>query len=95
MKNSFELMKELFNNVDRATGATVISAAAGTQFAQERGNLKNGVFTYCILNQLKEKETILVSELKKLVSDQVKEITNGLQQPTSRNETIENDWKVW
>ena len=95
MKNSFELMKELFNNVDRATGATVISAAAGTEFAQERGNLKNGVFTYCILNQLREKETISVSELKQLVSEQVKEITNGLQQPTSRNETIENDWRVW
>lgn len=95
MKNSFELMKELFHNIDRATGATIISAAAGTQFAQERGTLKNGVFTYCILNQLKEKETITISELKKLVSQQVKEITNGLQQPTSRNETIENDWKVW
>jgi hypothetical protein len=95
MKNSFELMKELFNNVDRATGATVISAAAGTQFAQERGELKNGVFTYCILNQLREKETISVSELKTLVGKQVQEITNGLQQPTSRNETIENNWKVW
>ena len=95
MKNSFELMKELFHNIDRATGATIISAAAGTQFAQERGALKNGVFTYCILNQLKEKETITVSELKQLVSKQVKEITNGLQQPTSRNQTIENDWKVW
>ncbi|WP_370391103.1 caspase family protein [uncultured Winogradskyella sp.] len=95
MKNSFELMKELFNNVDRATGTTVISAAAGTQFAQERGELKNGVFTYCILNQLREKETISVSELKTLVGKQVQEITNGLQQPTSRNETIENNWKVW
>ena len=95
MRNSFELMKELFNNVDRATGATIISAAAGTQFAQERGDLKNGVFTYCILNQLKDKDTISVSELKLLVSKQVQEITNGLQQPTSRNETIENDWRVW
>ncbi|SCX99462.1 WD40 repeat [Nonlabens sp. Hel1_33_55] len=95
MKNSFELMKELFNNVDRATGATVISAAAGTQFAQERGELKNGVFTYCILNQLKRKESISVSELKRLVSKQVVALTNGLQQPTSRNQTIENDWKVW
>lgn len=95
MKNSFELMKELFNNIDRATGATVISAAAGTQFAQERGDLKNGVFTYCILDQLKSKETITVSELKQIVSKQVQELTNGLQQPTSRNETIENNWNVW
>ncbi|KXX67084.1 hypothetical protein AVL50_29385 [Flammeovirga sp. SJP92] len=95
LKNSFELMKELFNNIDRSTGTTVISAAAGTQFAQERGDLRNGVFTYCILNQMMNKETITVSELKKAVSQQVQEITNGLQQPTSRNETIENNWKVW
>lgn len=95
MKNSFELMKELFNNIDRATGATVVSAAAGTQFAQERATLKNGVFTYCILKQLEEKESITVNELKDAVSTKVQEITNGLQQPTSRNETIAIDWKIW
>ncbi|OHX64179.1 caspase family protein [Flammeovirga pacifica] len=95
LKNSFELMKEFFNNVDRATGTTVISAAAGTQFAQERGELKNGVFTYCILKQLQLKETMTISELKKEVSKHVQEMTNGQQQPTSRNETMENDWKIW
>lgn len=95
LKNSFELMKELFNSIDRSTGTTVISAAAGTQFAQERGDLKNGVFTYCILHQMMEKESITVSELREAVSQQVKDITNGLQQPTSRNETLENNWKVW
>jgi hypothetical protein len=42
MKNSFELMQSLFVNVGRSTGATIISAAAGTQFALERGDLKNG-----------------------------------------------------
>ncbi len=44
-KNSFELMQEVFVNVGRNTGATIISAAAGTQFALERGDLKNGVFS--------------------------------------------------
>ena len=48
MKNSFELMQDLFLNVGKSTGATIISAAAGTQFALERGDLKNGVFTYCL-----------------------------------------------
>lgn len=95
LKNSFELMKELFVNVDRATGATVISAAGGTQFAQERANLENGVFTYSILEQLRDKKNITVSELKKNIGERVIELTNGLQQPTSRNETIEHDWTVW
>jgi WD40 repeat protein len=95
MKNSFELMKELFNNIDRATGATVISAASGTQFALERGDLENGVFTYCILKELQQNGSMSVSQLKELVFQQVPELTGGLQQPTSRNETIENDWMVW
>ena len=46
LKNSFELMQSLFVNVGKSTGATIISAAAGTQFALERNDLKNEVFTY-------------------------------------------------
>jgi WD40 repeat protein len=95
MKNSFELMQELFTNVNRGTGATIISAAAGTQFAYERGDLANGVFTYSILELMNQRDRISVSELKTLVGKRVEELTNGLQKPTSRNETVENDWWVW
>jgi WD40 repeat protein len=95
MKNSFELMQELFANVNRGTGATVISAAGGSQFAYEKGNLQNGVFTYSILELMNQKDEIMVSELKPKVGQRVVELTNGLQKPTSRNETIEFDWKVW
>lgn len=49
MKSSVELMQELFVNLGKSTGATGISAAAGTQFALEKNNLENGVFTYCLL----------------------------------------------
>ena len=95
LKNSFELMKELFSNVSQSTGATVISAAGGTQFAQEGGNLKNGVFTYAVLSEMKNSETIKISELKSKITQKVVDLTNGLQQPTSRNETIHFDWNVW
>jgi hypothetical protein len=40
MANSFELMQSLFVNVGKGTGATIISAAGGMQYAQERGDLK-------------------------------------------------------
>jgi hypothetical protein len=95
MKNSFELMQSLFVNVGRSTGATIISAAAGTQFALERGDLKNGVFTYSILEAMDKNPTMKISELKKTVGERVEQLTNGLQKPTSRNETIAVDWSLW
>ncbi|MGQ0738331.1 MAG: caspase family protein [Bacteroidota bacterium] len=95
MKNSFELMQSLFVNVGKSTGATIISAAAGTQFALERGDLKNGVFTYSILEAMDKNLTMKISELKKTVGERVEQLTNGLQKPTSRNETIAVDWNLW
>jgi len=95
MTNSFELMQTLFSNVSRGTGATIISAAGAMQYAQERGDLKNGVFTYSILEAFKTNKTLTVSQLKKTVGERVTSLTNGLQKPTSRNETINVDWGVW
>ena len=94
-KNSFELMQQVFVNVGRSTGATIISAAAGTQFALERGDLKNGVFSYCILELMMKKATATISELKNYVDQRVTELTNGMQVPTSRNENKVMDWPVW
>jgi hypothetical protein len=95
LKNSFELMQSLFVNVGKSTGATIISAAAGNQFALERGDLKNGVFTYSILEAMNKYPTIKISELKKIVGERVEQLTNGMQKPTSRNETIAVDWSLW
>ncbi|RYF89483.1 MAG: hypothetical protein EOO03_05955 [Chitinophagaceae bacterium] len=95
MKNSFELMQELFVQVGKSTGASIISAAAGTQFALERNDLKNGVFTYSILNAMQNEDHMKLSVLKKLVADKVVALTKGLQKPTSRNETPVVDWDVW
>ena len=95
LKNSFELMQSLFANVGKNTGTIIISAAAGNQFALERDNLKNGVFTYTILETLDKYPTIKIHELKKIIGTRVEQLTNGLQKPTFRNETIAVDWVVW
>ena len=96
LKNSFELMQSLFVNVGKSTGATIISAAAGTEFALEGiDNLPNGVFTYCMLEAMNKYPSMKISELKKFVGERVVEITKGLQKPTSRNETIAVDWEIW
>ncbi|CAN5426184.1 hypothetical protein BH09BAC5_BH09BAC5_02380 [soil metagenome] len=94
-KNSFELMNDLFINVSKGTGATVIAASAGTQFALETNELQNGVFTYCFLQMLKTKENCSVQELKTNISSEVERRTNGAQKPTSRSETSNFDWDVW
>jgi len=94
LKNSFELMQSLFVNVGKSTGATIISAAAGNQFALERGDLKNGVFTYSLLEAMNKYPSIKISELKKIVGERVEQLTGGLQKPTSRNETIAVDWSL-
>jgi uncharacterized caspase-like protein len=95
LRNSFELMQSLFVNVGKSTGATIISAAAGNQFALERGDLKNGVFTYSLLEAMKKYPSIMISELKKIVGERVEQLTNGMQKPTSRNENISVDWGLW
>jgi WD40 repeat protein len=102
LQNSFELMQELFTNLNRGSGAQVISAAAGDSFALESNEWNNGVFTYAILNGLKNNAAdndgngeITVSELREYVVDEVQKLTNGRQKPTTRQENVEFDFRVW
>ncbi len=100
--NSFELMKELFSDLRKGTGAVVISSAGGGEFAFEGEQWKNGVFTYSLqqglINGLADKNhdnIITVSELQNFVWSNVLSLTNGKQKPTMRQENIENDFVIW
>ncbi|MFH2142611.1 MAG: caspase family protein [Bacteroidota bacterium] len=100
--NSFELMKELFSDLRKGTGAVVISSAGGGEFAFEGKQWNNGVFTYSlregIISGFADKnkdEIITVSELKNYMTKRVLILTNGLQKPTMREENIENDFVIW
>jgi uncharacterized caspase-like protein len=95
LKNSFELMQSLFVNMKKSTGATIISAAAGNQFAMERGDLKNGVFTYSLLEAMRNYPSLKIGSLKKIIAQRVEELTKGLQKPTSRSEIVTAEWPVW
>ncbi|MFN3239526.1 MAG: caspase domain-containing protein [Pseudomonadales bacterium] len=102
LQNSFNLSKQLFADIRKDTGVTVISASGSTEFAWEDGSLSNGVFTYSLLKGLREGEAdqdgdgaVKISELQSYVRAQVVKLTNGLQQPTFRTENIENDWSIY
>jgi len=102
LKNSFSYMQALFSDVSKGSGATVISAAGGNEFALESKDWNNGVFTYSILKGLKNNEAdvnrdkvVNISELKYFVIDKVSELTGGRQTPTARKENEINDFIIF
>jgi WD40 repeat protein len=102
LDNSFDLMQEMFTGLDKGTGTTVISAAAGKGYALESSKWNNGVFTYTIINGLRNKAAdknrdhkVTVSELKDYSISKVEQLTGGKQKPTARREAIGTDWRVW
>jgi uncharacterized caspase-like protein len=101
-QNSFTIMKELFTDLRRGTGSTVVSSAGGAEFAMESAAWKNGLFTYCLLNGISSMDAdldkngkIKLSELRSYVREEVTRLSRGRQQPTSRTENITMDFVVW
>jgi len=102
LKNSFAYMQALFSDVSKGSGATIISAAGGNEFALESKDWNNGVFTYSILKGLKNNEAdydkdkiVKISELKFYVIDKVSELTGGKQTPTARKENEVNNFIIY
>ena len=102
LQNSFDLMQDLFSDMSNSNGAVVISAARGTGYALESSRWNNGVFTYALINGLKNRMadtdydgSVRLTELSTYVISEVETLTNGNQKPTSRAENLEYDWEVW
>ena len=102
LKTASELMSELFTDLRKGTGATVISSAGGVEYAMESEQWNNGLFTYCFLNGLTNKKAdldrdgiILLSELQQYLRTVVTKLSNGQQQPSSRMENISLDFQIW
>jgi uncharacterized caspase-like protein len=94
--------QDWFADLRRGTGAAVISSSSGNEYSLEGEQWKNGVFTYALLNGLKNRgadtnkdQTITVSELQGYVIDQVRKLTEGGQNPTVRRENLEYDFVVY
>jgi WD40 repeat protein len=96
------LSKELFNDLRKGTGATVISSAGGVEFAMESDEWKNGLFTYCLLSGLKNRTAdlnndgiIMLSEMQEYVVNKVTALSHGKQVPNSRIQNLELDFPIW
>lgn len=99
--NTSMLAQQLFSDIRRGSGATVIAASGGFEFAMESARWNNGLFTYTLLHGLQSKKAdlnhdgkIMLSELKQYVGEQVSILSNGLQRPTTRIENPAIDFKI-
>jgi len=102
LQKTNEALKEMFNDLNRGTGTTVISSAGGIEYAIESDEWKNGLFTYCFLKGITETTAdynqdgeIYLSEIQQYVQQQVLELSGGRQQPGSRFENISLDYRIW
>jgi WD40 repeat protein len=85
----FALLNSLFADLRRSTGAVVIAASGGDEFALEQSG--NGVFTSAVLAgltnavaDLNHDGRVQVTELQDFVTKLVTQLTKGRQTPTAR-----------
>lgn len=102
LQNTLELSKSLFSDMKKGTGATVISAAGGTEFAAEGINSENGLFTASFIEGITTRRadkdrnrSYTISEMRAWVGEQVIRKSKGNQVPTSREENVKNDFRIY
>lgn len=94
--------QDWFADLRRGTGAAVISSSSGNEYSLEGEQWRNGVFTYAVLQGLRNRMAdanrdgiVTVSELQAYVIEQVRALTQGGQNPTVRRENLEHDFTVY
>jgi len=99
---ALEMSKAIFSDLRQNSGATVISSAGGTEAAYEDEKWNNGLFTYCLINGLKNLKAdgnhdkkVTLNELQKYVSEEVNRLSEGKQTPTYRVENTVLDYELW
>ena len=106
---SLEWMRELFANLDRGSGATVIGASGWQELAYEDASkgYKNGLFAYALLSGIRNSPldkkapadrnkdgSVSVSELREWIEGVVLKESGGSQRPTVRQENLEDDFVI-
>lgn len=99
---TFLKMQELFVDIRRGIGATVLSASAGNAKARENSDWKHGALSFCLLEGFKklselQKNDIQINDLSSFLIDEVSRITKKtgeVQKAEMRTENIANNWVV-
>ena len=98
----YERLQGLFVDLRRGSGSTILTSAAGAEYALESSEQQNGLFTYAVLEALDGKKdadtdkdgSIEMSELGEYVKKRVAELTNNKQTPNTRRVNLEGDFTL-
>ncbi|MAS07817.1 MAG: hypothetical protein CL534_24460 [Ahrensia sp.] len=93
LEDSYEVLRANFLDTKSRSGANIISASGGFQFAFENPEVANGLFTHVLLDGLRTRkadsngdDAVELSELFRYVSANVLELSGGRQMPSVRSE---------
>ncbi|MEM7697305.1 MAG: caspase family protein, partial [Verrucomicrobiota bacterium] len=99
---SGRLIRSLFSDIRLDTGAHVLCAAQGAEFALEADSTQNGLFTHYLLKEIESKTAdfngdgnILAPELVNAVATKVSELTGGEQNPVMRESNSSLPFPLW
>ena len=94
----YEKLQDMFVDLRRGSGATVISSSQGAEYAFESSEQSNGLFTYSLMEALDGKATpnkngqITISGGGDYVKKRVQDLTKGKQNPNLRGVNLEEDF---
>jgi hypothetical protein len=94
----YEKLQDMFVDLRRGSGATVISSSQGAEYAFESSEQSNGLFTYALMEALDGKATpnkdgqITISAIGDYVKKRVQDLTKGKQNPNFRGVNLEEDF---
>jgi uncharacterized caspase-like protein len=97
---SHTMLQKTFVDLRASTGAIVISAAGGREFAIETDGEENGIFTASFIKGLQQGDLnqdgkVTVSELRSFTYDEVNRLSAGAQKPTARKHNLDVDFAIF
>jgi uncharacterized protein YecT (DUF1311 family)/WD40 repeat protein len=96
----YEKLQDMFVDLRRGSGATIISSSQGAEYAYESSEQSNGLFTYALMEALDGKATpnkdgqITISTVGDYVKKRVQDLTKSKQNPNLRGVNLEEDFTV-
>jgi hypothetical protein len=82
-------VEEMFRLPGTLRGVNVIGASGGAQYALESGEWKNGVFTACLIEGIRDRKAdsnhdgaVHLDEIREYLARRVTELTGGAQKPS-------------
>jgi WD40 repeat protein len=93
----FRLMKEIFPELRRGTGAMSIASSYADEYgltgSRKYGN--NSAFGFAIQKIFENNSRLTINEFKNLIETKVFELSRERQKPTFRNENLQVDFRIW